>query len=946
MNTYPSKEMVLHVERKAGHRPFAPQLLSRIVCLLLTIVTAIATPYVTPSAHAQSGTVIFQDDFTTSSLDSTKWSVYGNDSFSHNTWFGKQPTFGSESGNGFVRLNLDTYNPESGKSGTFKGTEFFSKTEFPVGPGGVEFEARVRGTNIPAGAVFAFYTFGQREITRWPDSVFDEVDFELLGNYSLNKLWLNIWDDYHFEDGGPNEASQPTVSGFNYEQWTVYKARVYPYVTQFFINNVLVRESYNITPNDPMSMHFNIWVPNSTWTAAYNSSLNPSTSSNNQTHYFDVDYARVRSLAAGSIGNGTGLSAAYYDNVDLTGATVNRVDPTVNFDWGTGSPAPSMGTDTFSTRWSGQVQAQFSETYTFTTRSDDGVRLWVNGQKLIDQWKDQGPTEYSGTIALTAGMKYNIVLEYFDNTQGAVSQLFWSSPSTPRRIIPQTQLFPNQVVPPTPTPPPTATPTATPTPGTGTGLSATYYDNANLTGATVTRVDPQINFDWGSAAPATGIGADTFSARWTGQVQAQFTQTYTFYALADDGVRLWVNGQKLIDQWKDQGPTEYSGTIALTAGTKYSIVVEYYDNAFGAAIQLRWSSPSTPKSLIPRTQLYPPAPLLPPTVHITTPLNGRKYNTFTAIIGRVADRSSTGLLRVELAIRRVSDTKYWRGTSWGARLILPTSIVGDTWRYNGMLPTGANLLDGTYVIGATAYDRAGSLRSVTCTFVLDQTIPTTSTITSPANGAQLSTLPAITGTAIDNTGGTGISHVDLVLKRNSDSKYWTGSTWGTRVILATSLSGATWRYNGVLPTGSNLVAGKYTIAAYPYDNARNIGSATHIITVVPPAVRSSSSAPNSAISPVVLSTGEASSRFRAIRLVFTGALAPAFAADGANYNVVINGVPVPVESASYTATSYSVTLALPDGYLTKGATVAVSWDNLCDAQGRTITDKDWKGTGR
>ena len=76
--------------------------------------------------------------------------------------------------------------------------------------------------------------------------------------------------------------------------------------------------------------------------------------------------------------DGDGLAATYFNNADFTGTTVVRTDPTVNFDWGSGSPAPAIGADTFSARWTGQVQPQFSETYTFYTQSDDGVRLWVN----------------------------------------------------------------------------------------------------------------------------------------------------------------------------------------------------------------------------------------------------------------------------------------------------------------------------------------------------------------------------------------------------------------------------------------------------------------------------------------------------------------------------------------------------------------------------------------
>jgi hypothetical protein len=143
--------------------------------------------------------------------------------------------------------------------------------------------------------------------------------------------------------------------------------------------------------------------------------------------------------------------------------------------------------------------------------------------------------------------------------------------------------------------------------GTGTGLAATYYDNANFTGATVTRTDPAVNFDWASGAPAAGIGADTFSVRWTGQVQPQFSETYTFYTQSDDGVRLWVNGVAIVNNWTDHALTENSGTIALTAGQRYDIRMEYYENGGLATARLLWSSPSTPKAAVPTARLYPSA---------------------------------------------------------------------------------------------------------------------------------------------------------------------------------------------------------------------------------------------------------------------------------------------------------------------------------------------------
>src|SRR5437773_250018 len=139
---------------------------------------------------------------------------------------------------------------------------------------------------------------------------------------------------------------------------------------------------------------------------------------------------------------GTGLRGEYFDNRDFTAPKLTRVDPTVNFNWGTGSPDPAIGSDTFSVRWTGRVSPRFSETYRFYTTSDDGVRLWVNGQLLIDNFTDHGPTENSGTIALTAEAVYDIRMEFYENGGGATATLSWSSPSVSKRIIPTTRLFP------------------------------------------------------------------------------------------------------------------------------------------------------------------------------------------------------------------------------------------------------------------------------------------------------------------------------------------------------------------------------------------------------------------------------------------------------------------------------------------------------------------------
>jgi len=153
------------------------------------------------------------------------------------------------------------------------------------------------------------------------------------------------------------------------------------------------------------------------------------------------------------IGTGTGLRGDYYDNADFTGTLLTRTEATVNFDWGNGSPDASMGVDTYSVRWTGQVQPRFSESYTFSTTTDDGARLWVNGQLIVDKWLDQAPTEWSGNITLTAGQTYDLRLDYYENTGGAQAKLFWSSTSQNKEIIPQAQLFPAATAPAAPAAP-------------------------------------------------------------------------------------------------------------------------------------------------------------------------------------------------------------------------------------------------------------------------------------------------------------------------------------------------------------------------------------------------------------------------------------------------------------------------------------------------------------
>jgi YVTN family beta-propeller protein len=147
---------------------------------------------------------------------------------------------------------------------------------------------------------------------------------------------------------------------------------------------------------------------------------------------------------------------------------------------------------------------------------------------------------------------------------------------------------------------------AAPSP-TGSGLSGNYYNNVSLTGTPVlTRVET-VNFNWGNAAPGAGVNADNFSVRWTGTIAPTTSGTHRFQTYSDDGVRVWVNGTQVINNWTDHSPTtNTSGNVSLTAGQRYTITVEYYEKGGGAVMQLRWRLPNqTAYGAIPASTLYP-----------------------------------------------------------------------------------------------------------------------------------------------------------------------------------------------------------------------------------------------------------------------------------------------------------------------------------------------------
>ena len=136
-----------------------------------------------------------------------------------------------------------------------------------------------------------------------------------------------------------------------------------------------------------------------------------------------------------------GITGEYFDSLDFGGASFTRIDPNIDFNWGTGPPAPSMGSETFTVRWTAWLRPRYTEDYTFHTITDDGVRLWIDGQSIVDQWVLQPATEWTGNIPLVAGRMYEVRMEYFENTDIASAVLRWSSASQALETIPQSCLW-------------------------------------------------------------------------------------------------------------------------------------------------------------------------------------------------------------------------------------------------------------------------------------------------------------------------------------------------------------------------------------------------------------------------------------------------------------------------------------------------------------------------
>ncbi|MDQ4104262.1 MAG: PA14 domain-containing protein, partial [Actinomycetota bacterium] len=280
-------------------------------------------------------------------------------------------------------------------------------------------------------------------------------------------------------------------------------------------------------------------------------------------------------------------SGDYFTGTDLAGTPVgSRCDAEINFDWSVDGPGiPDISTTNYSVQWTTTVSLAAGG-YTFTATADDGVRAYLDGNMIINGWRDQGTTTYTASLSVSAGT-HTLVVEYYQNGGGAVMRFGYA---------------------PVPPPPPTCA---------STQWTASYFNNVSLSGMPWVVCEDTISYDWGTTGPGLpGIGGSNFSVRWT-KTETFEAGTLAVTATADDGVRVFVDDKAVIDQWKDQGPTTYTATPTVTAAS-HTVAVEYYQGGGGAVARVSYIPPAAPP---------PPPPTCPATQWLAS------YHDNTALSG-------------------------------------------------------------------------------------------------------------------------------------------------------------------------------------------------------------------------------------------------------------------------------------------------------------------------
>ncbi len=241
----------------------------------------------------------------------------------------------------------------------------------------------------------------------------------------------------------------------------------------------------------------------------------------------------------------------YWNNMSLSGgAVVDTAHDHIDWNWGDGSPHPAIHVDGFSARWTRYIDFA-AGTHRFTATSDDGVRVFVDGDLVIDEWHDHPSRTFVGDASLSAG-HHLVVVEYYENMGDANIKLSWEPISGPSGR-----------------------------------WHGEYFANRQLHGSpALVREDAHVDYDWGPGSPAPAVPSNDFSARWTRTVLLE-PGDYRFRIASDDGIRLYLDGQLILDRWWDHSEQSYTVYRWLTAG-EHQIRVEYYEHRGRAMVHVSW----------------------------------------------------------------------------------------------------------------------------------------------------------------------------------------------------------------------------------------------------------------------------------------------------------------------------------------------------------------------
>jgi len=277
----------------------------------------------------------------------------------------------------------------------------------------------------------------------------------------------------------------------------------------------------------------------------------------------------------------------YYSNAGLSGApALVRNDVAINFNWGGAAPAANLPADHFSARW---TRAQYFDegVYRFHIMMDDGARLWVDERLVIDAWTDGGAREVTGDYRLGSG-HHNLRLEYYERSGEARLALWWERlAGRPDDDDDDDDDYPD--------------------------WKAEYWSNRELKGRpNFTRNDRKIDFDWGTDAPRSDLPRDGFSVRWSRTVRFEEGR-YRFEIRADDGVRLYIDGELILDEWRSSdGSKRY--IVERNLSGRRQIVLEYYEGSGQARIKANWQRVKDEPTATPTPTQTPTATPDPQTV--------------------------------------------------------------------------------------------------------------------------------------------------------------------------------------------------------------------------------------------------------------------------------------------------------------------------------------------